>query len=432
MGSTTIYFTCSLEAQSMAINYIALAVPVFFALIGVELLVARRRGIEVYRVNDAITDLSCGMGSQVVGVFLKGVLLAGYAYCFDHLRLVSWPEGSWVPWAIAFVGVDLLYYWWHRLSHEVAFMWAIHVVHHQSEDYNLAVALRQAWFSSATSWFFYVPLAFVGVPPLVFAAMVAFSTLYQFWIHTRTIGTLGPLEIVLNTASHHRVHHGRNPKYIDRNYAASLIVWDRIFGTFQEEEEEPYYGVIAPYASWNPLWANVDFWAHLVRKARALPRLADKIRVFFKGPGWYPPGQEPDLHTDVTNEPPVRHVTVQSRGLSAYILAQYVPALAMTVVLMMREAEASSIGTIALAAIVLVTTLGWGAFFERKVWALPLELVRLVSSSVLATAGIWSGVISAPLFVAALVWVGVSIVWALALRLRVAEARGEAVVARGA
>ncbi len=412
----------------MAINYIALAIPAFFLLIGIEIVVAWRMRLSVYRFNDAVTDLSCGIGQQVVGVFMKGALVAGYAYCFSHFTLVTFPEGSWVPWAIAFVGVDFAYYWWHRLSHEVAFMWAVHVVHHQSEDYNLAVALRQAWFSMATSWLFYLPLAFFGVPTLVFVTIASFSTLYQFWIHTRTVGKLGPIEWVFNTASHHRVHHGRDPKYLDKNYGATLIVWDRLFGSFQEEEEEPRYGVIAPYSTWNPVWANFDFWAHLVTKARATPRLADRLRVFVKGPGWLPPGVAPHEPVDVASEPPVRFVTATPRALVAYVLVQFVPVVAATVVLMFQRDVLSPLAA-GLAVLVVVTSLVWGGLFERKAWALPLEIVRLAAIVVVASAAFWSSAIGGLVFIGLAAAVAASVVWVIAMRPSVAPAREGAVAA---
>lgn len=413
----------------MSVNYITLAIPGFFVLIAVEMLAARRLGLEVYRFNDAITDLSCGIGQQVLSVFLRGLLLALYVWVYANYALFTFTESSWLPWVVAFLGVDILYYWWHRLSHEVAFMWAVHVVHHQSEDYNLAVALRQAWFSGATGMVFYLPLAVLGIPPLVFATMSAFSTLYQFWIHTRTVGKLGPLEWVLNTASHHRVHHGRNPKYLDRNYAATLIVWDRLFGTYQEEEEEPHYGTIAPYASWNPVWANFDFWAHLVRKARATPRLVDKIRVFVKGPGWLPPGAvATDAHR-VADEPPVRFVSATPRGLAVYVLVQFVPATLATVWLMAAGAATLAPHMAVVAALVLATSIAWGALFERRSWALALELGRLGLVALVAVAGAWAEAIPAGAAAGAGVFVAASAIWALRLRGEVVAAREQAAAA---
>ena len=253
-------------------NAIALAIPVFFLLIGLEIWIERRErrhdsGRTLYRLNDTINDLACGTIQQLAGVFGKTVPFAGYILIFERFRLTTLDTGSWAHWAVAFLGLDFFYYWFHRASHEVNFLWAAHIVHHQSEEYNLSVALRQSAVQQFLGAPFYWPLAFLGVPPMMFLALDAFDTLYQFWIHTRTIGRLGFLDAVLNTPSNHRVHHGSNAKYIDRNHGGVLIVWDRLFGTYQREEEEPAYGVTRPLANWNPLWANVQYAGELVAVA---------------------------------------------------------------------------------------------------------------------------------------------------------------------
>ncbi len=255
----------------MGPNYIALAVPFFFLLIGIELWVARRRGRRVYRFADAITDLGCGVTQQIVVLFVNGFLFAGYLWMYRHARVVDLGRHPVVAWAVALVGVDFIYYWWHRTSHRVNLLWAAHAVHHQSEDYNLAVALRQAVLTPFTSLPFSLPLAMVGVPPLAYIAADSLSTLYQFWIHTELVGRLGPLEKVLNTPSHHRVHHARNPEYIDRNYGAILILWDRLFGTFAPERARPIYGITKPFRSFNAMWAQLQPVADLLadRGARA-------------------------------------------------------------------------------------------------------------------------------------------------------------------
>ena len=361
----------------MTVNYIALAIPAFFLLIFVEMAVARQMRIQAYRLNDAITDLGCGIGQQVVGIFGKAAILGVYTAVFVNASLIGFAEGSWWPWVIAFFGVDVMYYWWHRASHEIAFMWAIHAVHHQSEDYNLAVALRQAWFSGLSSLPFYLPLAFLGVPPHVFATVGAFSTLYQFWIHTETVGKLGPIELVLNTASHHRVHHGRNPRYLDRNYAATLIVWDRLFRSFQVEDERPLYGVIKPYASWNPVWANFDVWVELWKKARSAPRWTDKLRVWFASPGWTPPGVETPPPHDVESESRIRYRTETPLAVGIYVLAQF-PIAALALVALMMESERLGLWwSLAVAALILVAQVVWGGLFEGRRWAVPLELARI-------------------------------------------------------
>src|SRR5438105_13686206 len=246
-------------------NPIALAIPFFFLLMGVELWVARRKGVKLYRFADAVVDLACGMTQQILLVFAVAVLAAGYVWLYQH-RLVTFREGSLWPWLIAFVAVDFIYYWWHRLSHQVNALWAVHVVHHQSEDYNLAVALRQAVFSVWTIWPLHLPLALLGVPPVTFLIVDSLSTLYQFWIHTELVKKMGWFEWLFNTPAQHRVHHAVNPRYLDRNYAATLCIWDRIFGTFEEEKEQPVYGLVTPLASFAPMWAQIHHFFDMARR----------------------------------------------------------------------------------------------------------------------------------------------------------------------
>jgi sterol desaturase/sphingolipid hydroxylase (fatty acid hydroxylase superfamily) len=266
-------------------DYIALAIPLFFVLMGAELAWSAYTHRKVYRFNDFVANLGCGIGSQVVGAFSKTLIFAAYLWTYDHARLFT-LERSVLTWIVAFLLVDLLYYWFHRLSHEVNFLWAAHIVHHQSEEYNLSVALRQSWWQGLFSWWFYLPMAVLGIHPVVIVTVGAFNTLYQFWIHTKAIGTMGPFEWLFNTPSHHRVHHGSDPKYIDRNHAGTLIVWDKLFGTFQREEEEPVYGITTPLSRWDPLTANFHYWGDLFRLAAQARTWGDKLRVFMKPPGW--------------------------------------------------------------------------------------------------------------------------------------------------
>ena len=361
----------------MDTNLIALSIPAFFALIGVELAVARAQGLRVYRFADSVADLACGIGSQVVVVFFQAALLAGYAWLYARAALWQPPPVGEV--ALAFLGVDLCYYAWHRASHEVNVLWAVHVVHHQSEEYNLAVALRQAWFSPLTSWPFYLPLAVLGVRPLVFATIQALSTLYQFWIHTRCIGKLGPLEWLFNTPSHHRVHHGRNPKYLDRNHGATLIVWDRLFGTFQEEEEAPVYGTVKPYESWNALWANFAYAAELAAQARGLARPLDRLRVWLATPGWRPGADAQAIRAEAGPlaelDRPVRFDPAYSRARFWWAFANLTLAvIATSAYLFVPLATAPR----ALAAGLILWTLATvGGLLEGRAWAVPLEVARL-------------------------------------------------------
>jgi sterol desaturase/sphingolipid hydroxylase (fatty acid hydroxylase superfamily) len=362
------------------LDLIVLAIPAFFLLIGIELLVVWLAGKDYYRLGDTVADLSCGVLDQVAGVFLKTAVFAAYLFVYGRLRLTSLPADSPVVWAAGFLGVDFLYYWFHRTSHEVNAIWAAHVVHHQSEEYNLAVALRQGAFQGAMSWLFYLPLAWLGLPPVVFLTLSSINTLYQFWIHTRTIGKLGPLEWVLNTPSNHRVHHGRNPRYIDRNHGGTLIVWDRLFGTYAAEEDEPVYGITKPLRSWNPVWAHVHYWVELLDLARRAPRGADKLRVFLARPGWRPAGlggYEAPLEVD--------HATYRkwgvpiSRGMGAYALAQFALLLAGTTAYLRFEALLSPVPRVAGAALIVLSVLALAGLLEGRRWARPLEIGRVAT-----------------------------------------------------
>lgn len=264
------------------------AIPIFFVLIGLEILAAKVLDRPVYSFADSFADLGCGVIEQVTGVFMKGLLFSGYLWLYSNARLTTLPSGEWWVMTVCFVLIDFAYYWFHRMSHEVGALWAAHSVHHQSEEYNLTVALRQGTFQSLFSWVFYLPLALLGFPPALFLTCAALNTLYQFWIHTRLIGKMGPLEWVLNTPSHHRVHHARNPEYIDCNHAGALIIWDRLFGTFVEESHEPVYGVVKPLRSFNPVLANVAPWLELWRVARHARSVLDRVRPLWAAPGWRP------------------------------------------------------------------------------------------------------------------------------------------------
>jgi len=269
---------------------IVLATPVFLLLIAIELAVGIARGRNTYRLHDALASIGLGMMSQVVGLFTRLLAVGIYATVYSHLALVELPAGSAAVWLGALLLYDLCYYWLHRAGHRVGIFWAAHVVHHQSEDYNLSTALRQTSSGALLGWIFYLPMAVLGVPPLVFATVALIDLLYQFWVHTQQVGKLGWFDRWFCSPSNHRVHHAVNDCYVDRNYGGILIVWDRLFGTFEEERDaEPcVYGTRAPLRSFNPLWANVEVYWALARDAWHARAWSDKLRVWFMPPGWRP------------------------------------------------------------------------------------------------------------------------------------------------
>jgi sterol desaturase/sphingolipid hydroxylase (fatty acid hydroxylase superfamily) len=371
-----------------SVDYIHLAIPVFFLLIGVELLAARIVERDSYRLSDSVSDLSCGVLQQLADAFLRGALFAGYAGLYAGYRLADVPQHAPWAWAVCFVAQDFLYYWFHRFSHEVSAAWAAHVVHHQSEEYNLTVALRQGAFQPAISWVFYLPLALAGFPPVMFLAVASFNTLYQFWIHTRLVGRLGLLEWVLNTPSHHRVHHARNPRYIDRNHGGTLIVWDRLFGTFAAERQEPVYGVTRPLRSWNPVWANLDYWAELWDVARRARHPLDRLRVLWKPPGWRPADLGGPLRpTEVDRASYVKFDVPLAGPVKRYVLVQFTAVLLATTPYLQASATLGAALRSAGALAITWSLLSLGGLLERRAWAVALEAARLAALAAAAALG---------------------------------------------
>jgi sterol desaturase/sphingolipid hydroxylase (fatty acid hydroxylase superfamily) len=267
---------------------IALATPVFFALIALEFAIGRARGRSNYRLNDAMNSLSLGVMSQVIGLFTKLLAVGIYAAVHSVAALWSLPADQWWVWALAIVVYDFCYYWNHRLGHESAVFWAAHVVHHQSQEYNLTTALRQTSSGALLGWIFYLPMAVAGFPTEVFVVAAVVNLLYQYWIHTEQVGKLGWFDRWFGSPSNHRVHHAVNDRYIDRNYGGITMLWDRLFGTFVEEDEKCVYGTRAPLESWDPLWANVEVYADLARRSWQAERWRDKLAVWLMPPGWQP------------------------------------------------------------------------------------------------------------------------------------------------
>jgi sterol desaturase/sphingolipid hydroxylase (fatty acid hydroxylase superfamily) len=269
---------------------IVLATPVFLLLIAVEFWVGVKRGRNTYRLNDALSSIGLGIMSQLTGVFATAITAGIYTLAFSHVALWELPANQLWVWIVGLVVYDLCYYWHHRLGHTCALLWAAHVVHHQSEDYNLSTALRQTSSGWLIGWIFYLPMAVLGFPPLVFAVVALIDLLYQYWVHTQQIGKLSWFDRWFCAPSNHRVHHAVNDCYLDRNFGGIFIVWDRLFGSFQPElDEQPcVYGTRKPLRSWNPLWANLEVYADLLRTSWHAKRWSDKVRVWFKPPGWQP------------------------------------------------------------------------------------------------------------------------------------------------
>lgn len=269
-------------------NLVLYSIPAFIALILIELAWSRRTRADIrgYETRDTFASLAMGVINVVVAAGAKLLSIPFYAILYEH-RLVDIvaPLGAW-SWLVLFITEDFCYYWFHRSHHEVRALWAVHVNHHSSQHYNLSTALRQAVLTPITGPIFWAPLALVGFPPVMILTAQAWSLLYQFWLHTEAIRSLGPLEAIFNTPSHHRVHHGANVEYLDKNHAGILIIWDKLFGTFAPEKKRVEFGLTKNIDTFNPLRIGFHEWAAIGRDVRRAPTLVAKLGYIFCPPGW--------------------------------------------------------------------------------------------------------------------------------------------------
>ncbi len=394
----------------MNFNPIMLAIPFFFLAMGIEIWYDRYKQTKLYRLNDSITNLSAGTSQQVIGIFLKVFTLGVYEAVFANFALFNVPH-VWWSWVVAFVLYDLCYYWAHRMSHEVNLFWSGHVVHHQSEEYNLSVALRQSWFQGIWTAPFYLPMALLGFDTTQLVIVGGINLIYQFWIHTELIDRMGFLEWFMNTPSHHRVHHGRNPKYIDKNHAGTFIIWDRLFGTFQREEERPVYGITTPINSWNPVWANFSHYEHIGAQLQNAPTLSDKLKVLFYKPGYDAKMAAYHPIPDVSRDNYEKYNTTVTPSVNYYVLFQYLLLTVATFPFLQFQADLGWTEKSLIAVLIGLTVVNFGWLFEGRTWAFRLEAARLVVCAVAAcwlllplAGGIWLAAAVGVFAMGSLVW----------------------------
>lgn len=269
------------------------AVLVFAALIIVEMIAIKLFGRGRYETKDTFSSLAMGFGNSLTTALGGGLLFyLGLAWAYQYRIIENMPLNWWTL-ALCFLFQDFAFYWFHRIAHERRWFWASHVVHHSSQHYNLTTALRQTWTGLITlSFIFYLPLAMLGFPPLVIIFVSTLNLFYQFWIHTELVDRMGPLEWILNTPSHHRVHHATNPKYLDANYAGTLIIWDKLFGTFvaEDRDEKPRYGIVKNLSTFNPVKIAFNEWAGIAKDLLGARSLKEFGGYLFGPPGWSPDG----------------------------------------------------------------------------------------------------------------------------------------------
>ena len=374
--------------KNFIVNPILYAIPVFMLTVAFEAFWAlRRHGNRtadvggrtrpIYQFADAMGSLQIGVLSRIAAAFPRLLTVGIYVLVYQQFAVISWDKSSPLAWLLALLLYDFFYYWKHRANHEVRIMWAGHITHHNSEYFNLSTALRQSSTTFVFDWMFYLPMAVLGVPPEMWIAAALIDLLYQYWTHTELIGRLGWFDRVFVSPSNHRVHHGQNDYCIDRNYGGILILWDRLFGTFEDERPEPIiYGVRTPLASVDPLWGNLHYYALIWRDLRAARGIDAKLDAIFAPPsGWR---NEKLGHFEPLDFQ--RYEITVNKALACYVTVQYaITVVCLCAFLYWFPHWPVTQGVLAGAWIVVGLTSLAGMMAGRR-WSVAIEIGRWIAS----------------------------------------------------
>ncbi len=366
-----------METYAQALLY---AIPFFVVLLVVEIAYGHFVKDQKHKVMDSVSSISSGFTNIIKDTLGLGFILVTYPFLLEHLALFK-MESTWVVWLVAFIVIDFAGYWNHRLNHKINFFWNQHVIHHSSEEFNLACALRQS-ISNLIGYFplLLIPAAIAGVPNEVIAILAPVHLFAQFWYHTQHIGKMGWAEYIIVTPSQHRVHHAINPEYIDKNLGQILCVWDRWFGTFQEELDNvpPQFGVLKPAGTWNPIPINFQHLWRLIQDAWHTQNYYDKVRIWFMPTGWRP--------EDVKKKFPIegivdvygftRYETPASTALKLYAVFQLIATTLFLWFMFYNFSEIGVSGLLLFGFIVFTGIYGYTTLMDRKKYAVYIELFR--------------------------------------------------------
>ncbi|XP_054162263.1 alkylglycerol monooxygenase-like [Oppia nitens] len=357
-------------------DYITQVIPYFVSLIVIEQIILFAKNYRFIRVNDAIASLSQGILMELSKTGFKGFALMYYIYIYQNWRVftLEWHHTS--TWIIAFITVDFGFYWFHRFTHEMNILWAAHQVHHSSQEYNLTTALRQSVLHLLFQYIFYLPSALV-IPPAVFLVHNQFNVLYQFWIHTQLIGTMGPLEYILNTPSHHRVHHGKDDYCIDKNYGGVLIIWDRLFGTFQQELHYISYGLTTNIKTFNPFNIQMHHYFSIFCKFFKINGFKNKYMTLFASPAWdVEPIAQQKCHKSVNNDIYDPQIPIFQQ---IYVLIHFAIIILIHTNLMQTINVLSHYREVISLSFICLSLTSFGFIMDRKYWSKYVEIFRSFS-----------------------------------------------------
>lgn len=368
------------QANNISFNIYTYITPVVVALIFIEVAANFYFKKRVYTFQESVANFGTALGNQTVNVLVAAAVIVSYGWLYENFRLFTFTEIHWYHHLILLLGVDFIFYWVHRWGHTYKILWAAHSPHHSAEEMNFLVALRASVTMRLMSFFFFWPLTILGFEPIHLYSVTGVHLFIAFWHHTELIRKMGKwIEFIFTTPSHHRVHHGVNFKYLDKNYSEFLILWDRIFGTFQEEDEKVVYGMYSPPKSWNPLAINFHYFRLIWEDAVAAPKFWDKIRIWFMPLTWLPEGvpQKPPL-VETTPENQVRFQTQAFSGSKPYLILYMVAGL----VLMLRIINVNSPWSIPErvvgAGLLWFMVINWGGILEARRWVWASETTRII------------------------------------------------------
>lgn len=367
-------------------NILSYAIPGFVLLIAIEWIIGLRMGQQTNRIFDTVSSLSSGITNTIKDVLGIAVIIVAYSTMVKHVALFELPSTPWV-YAIAFVGKDFAQYWSHRWEHEINVFWNRHVIHHSSEEFNLSCALRQNISAIIGIFFFlYLPMAIIGVPAKVVAIIAPLHLFAQFWYHTRLIDKMGFLEHIIVTPSHHRVHHAINDEYIDKNYSPIFIIWDKLFGTFQEERADipPVYGVKKPVATWNPIVINYQHFWQIIKDAWRTDSWWDKIRIWFMPTGWRPEdvASVDPIHI-LAPQDQVKYDTNPSSVFNTYAVIHLFSTLALMIIMFNQIADVPFSHLLVGGAYLFVTIAAYTTIMDRSPRGIEILAIQLIFGLVL-------------------------------------------------
>lgn len=356
----------------MHLNWLALAVPFFTGLMILEYAVSVKKKKQVFQFTETVANLNVGIAERLCDVLTTGLFFYFFDWIHKNAALFN-IQPSWYTWVLLFLFTDLLWYWYHRFGHEVNLFWSAHVVHHQSEDYNYTVSARITVVQAVFRCLFWSFLPLIGFPAQMVTVLLIIHGAYPFFTHTQLIGKLGWLEYIFVTPSHHRVHHSSNPKYLDKNYGDVLIIWDKMFGTFVKEDEQPVYGLTKPLNNYSFLWQHFHFTLEMAVAFFRANGLKKKWKVIFGRPDDIDPRIRPVLERKLLG----KYADDVRRPLPVAIAVQTIVTLALLFVIILFEHHLNGVQLSLCALFIFFSVINTGAMLEHKDWVFYLEYARL-------------------------------------------------------